>query len=57
MCRVQKERSCGSVVIVVTRIKQLFGGFSFGQSLIYTVILKCFSFCVRRAKKFEVSKW
>ena len=35
----------------MTRIKRLFGGFSFGWFLI--VILKCISFCDRRAKVFK----
>ena len=38
----------------VTRIKRLIGGFSFGWFLI--VILKCISFCDRRAKEFKVSE-
>ena len=39
----------------MTRIKRLIGGFSFGWFL--TVMLKCISFCDRRAKEFKVSKY
>ena len=38
----------------MTKIKRLIGGFSFGWTLID--ILKCISFCDRRAKNFKVLK-
>ena len=45
---------CGELLWIVsaTRIKRSIGGFSFGWFLI--VILKCISFCDRRAKEFKV---
>ena len=48
---------CGGLLRIIsgTRIKRLIGGFSFGWFLI--VILKCFSFCDRRAKEFKVLKY
>ena len=49
----KKEVWC-SVVIYCGFYLRLFGGFSFGCFLIY--VLKCFSFCVRRAKEFKVFK-
>ena len=36
----------------MTSVRQLFGRFSLGCFLIVT--LKCFRFCVRRAKEFKV---
>ena len=48
---------CGDLLwisISVTSIKQLIGGFSSGWFLI--VVIKCFSFCDRRAKEFKVSR-
>ena len=47
---------CGDLLwmISATRIKRSVGGLSFGWFLIY--ILKCFSFCVRRAKEYKVLK-
>ena len=38
----------------MTSINRIIGGFSFDWLI---VILKCFSFCDRRAKEFKVSKY